>query len=193
MKKLPDTELYFSCDIEADGPIPGPHSMLSLGCAAFTSDKTLVDTFSANLQTLPGASGAPDTMKWWESQPVAWARCRVDLRDPEEAVREFAGWVEQTAANVGKKPVFVGYPAGYDFTFVYWYLIKFAGRSPFGWSALDVKSFAMAKLGYAFRDSTKKSFPKRWMAKSAHSHVAVEDAVEQGEIFVNMLNDTEGK
>ena len=31
MKKLP--ELYIACDVEADGPIPGPYSMISLGMA----------------------------------------------------------------------------------------------------------------------------------------------------------------
>ena len=40
---------------EADGPIPGPHSMPSIGAAAYTADKVLVSTFSANLETLPGA------------------------------------------------------------------------------------------------------------------------------------------
>ena len=49
------TEIYVSTDVETDGPIPGPHSMLSLGSAAYTADKTLVSTFSANLETLPGA------------------------------------------------------------------------------------------------------------------------------------------
>lgn len=33
----------------------GPHSMLSFASAAYRSDKTLVSTFSANLETLPGA------------------------------------------------------------------------------------------------------------------------------------------
>jgi hypothetical protein len=27
------TDIYFSADIEADGPIPGPYSMLSFGLA----------------------------------------------------------------------------------------------------------------------------------------------------------------
>ena len=48
-------EIYVSTDIEADGPIPGPHSMLSFASAAYTEDKQLIGTFSANLETLPGA------------------------------------------------------------------------------------------------------------------------------------------
>ena len=42
-------EIYISVDIETDGPIPGPNSMLSFGAAAFSDDGKLVDTHSANL------------------------------------------------------------------------------------------------------------------------------------------------
>jgi hypothetical protein len=52
-------EIYVSTDVETDGPIPGPHSMLSFGSAAYLADKTLVGTFTANLEMLPGASGHP--------------------------------------------------------------------------------------------------------------------------------------
>src|SRR5262245_13794793 len=37
-------EIYVSTDVEVDGPIPGPHSLLSLGSAAYLADKTLVAT-----------------------------------------------------------------------------------------------------------------------------------------------------
>jgi hypothetical protein len=39
-------EVYVSTDIETDGPIPGPHSLLSFASAAYLADKTLVDTFT---------------------------------------------------------------------------------------------------------------------------------------------------
>lgn len=32
-------EIYVSTDVETDGPIPGPHSMLSFASAAYTADK----------------------------------------------------------------------------------------------------------------------------------------------------------
>ena len=48
-------EIYVSTDVEADGPIPGPNSMLSFGSAAYSGGKELIGTFSANLETLPGA------------------------------------------------------------------------------------------------------------------------------------------
>ena len=66
-------EIYVSIDVEADGPIPGPHSMLSFASAAFLADKTLLSTFIANLETLPDAMAHPKTMEFWQTQPEAWA------------------------------------------------------------------------------------------------------------------------
>ena len=136
-------EVYVSTDVEADGPIPGPHSMLSFASAAYRADKTLVGTFEANLTVLPGARGDPKTMEWWQGQPEAWAACRTDTREPGAVMPEYVAWLK----SLPGKPVFVAYPAAYDFMFVYWYLIRFAGESPFSHSALDIKSYAMALLG----------------------------------------------
>jgi hypothetical protein len=177
------SEIYISTDVETDGPIPGPHSMLSIGSAAYRADKQLVATFSANLETLPGASAHPRTAEWWATQPEAWAACRKDLETPETAMVRYVAWVR----SLQGKPVFVAYPAGFDFLFVYWYLIRFVGESPFSHSALDMKTFAMAVLKSDFREATKKNMPKRWFDTKAHTHVALDDAHEQGTLFCNML------
>lgn len=178
-------EIYISTDVETDGPIPGPNSMLSFGSAAYLADKTLVSTFEANLETLPGATGDPDTMAWWQTQPEAWAACRSDLQAPEAAMVKYAEWLE----TLPGRPVFVAYPAGFDFLFVYWYLIRFAGRSPFSFSALDIKTYAMALLGTEYRRSTKRYMPKSWFDPRPHTHVALDDAIEQGALFCSMLAD----
>lgn len=186
-------EVYVSVDIEADGPIPGPHSMLSLGAAAFTEAGEMIGTFSVNLETLEGATPDPDTMEWWSRQPAAWAACREDLRHPEVAMGSFVLWIQEMCAlragSSTMRPVFVGYPAGFDFTFVYWYLIKFLGpgKSPFSFAALDVKSFAMAVMGCRFRDVGKRAMAAFMPKDMPHTHVAVDDAVEQGHMFMNLL------
>jgi hypothetical protein len=176
-------EIYVSTDIETDGPIPGPHSMLSFASAAFTADKRMVSTFEANLRTLPGAEGHPDTMAWWRTQPEAWAAHRVSPRDPAEAMPAYVAWVK----TLPGKPVFVGYPAGFDFLFVYWYLIRFAGESPFSFSALDIKSYVMAVLGTSYRDTVKRNMPRSWFGPTPHTHKALDDAIGQGELFCNIL------
>ncbi len=176
-------EIYVSTDVEADGPIPGPHSLLSLASAAYWADKILVSTFSANLETLPGATGDPRTMAWWQTQPEAWAACRGDLQPPEPAMRDYLAWVKQLPGH----PVFVAYPAAYDFMFVYWYLIRFTGESPFAHSALDIKTYAMALLKRGYRDSVKGNMPKAWFDNLPHTHRALDDAIGQGALFCNML------
>ena len=176
-------EIYVSTDVEADGPIPGPNSMLSFASAAYRSDKTLVGTFEANLTLLPGAQGDPKTMDWWQTQPEAWTACRSNLREPAEVFPKYVAWLK----SLPGKPVFVGYPAAYDFLFVYWYLIRFAGESPFSHSALDIKTYAMALLGTEYRESTKRNMPSDWFDKLPHTHVALDDAKGQGALFCNML------
>ena len=71
--------------------------------------------------------------------------------------------------------------------FVYWYLIKFTGRSPFSHSALDIKTMAMMLLGSDYRGATKRNMPSDWFDPLPHSHVALDDAIEQGALFCNML------
>ena len=85
------------------------------------------------------------------------------------------------------KPVFVAYPAGFDFLFVYWYLIRFTGESPFSFSALDIKTYAMAMLKTEYRQFVKRNFPKHWFDGLPHTHISLDDAIEQGALFCNML------
>jgi hypothetical protein len=177
------SEIYISTDVESDGPIPGVNSMLSFASAAFLPDKTMVGTFSANLELLEGAKGDAKTMEWWKTQPEAWAACRADTQAPEAAMRKYADWIK----GLGHKPVFVAYPAGFDFMFVYWYLIRFTGASPFSHTALDIKSYAMAMMRSEYRQSTKRNMPKSWFSDTPHTHVALDDAIGQGLLFCNML------
>jgi hypothetical protein len=177
------TEIYVSTDVEADGPIPGPHSMLSFASAAFTADKQLIGTFSANLELLDGAAPHPVQEAWWKTQPEAWAACRKDLQKPAAALLAYVDWVEALPG----KPVFVAMPAGFDFTFMFWYMMRFAGRCPFSWSALDIKTLAFAMTGLPYRKCIKPRLPKRWFDDHPHTHVALDDAIEQGALFCNML------
>jgi hypothetical protein len=182
-------EVYVSTDVEADGPIPGPHSMLSFASAAYLPDKTVVDTFTANLATLPGAQGDPGTMAWWAQHREAWDATRTDLQEPADVLPRYVAWVK----GLPGKPVFVAYPAGFDFLFMYWYMIRFAGESPFSFSALDVKTYAMALLKIEYRQAVKRNMPRHWFDPLPHTHQALDDALEQGALFCNMLAENRGR
>lgn len=66
-------EIYVSTDVEANGPIPGRHSMLSFASFAFTVDvKTGIITelgrFERNLIELPESMPDPKTMtEFWDT------------------------------------------------------------------------------------------------------------------------------
>jgi len=177
------SEIYVSTDVESNGPIPGPYSMLSFGSAAYLADKTLIGTFSANLEVLPGATEHPNTMAWWSQNQTAWEACRKDCLPPEKVMINYVAWLKKLPG----KPVFVAYPAGFDFMFIYWYLIRFTGESPFSHSALDMKTFAMALLKTDYRETIKRNMPKEWFDSLPHTHIALDDAIEQGALFCNML------
>ncbi len=178
-----ESEIYISTDVEADGKIPGVSSMLSFGSAAYTENKELISTFSANLHQLLNALPDPETMAWWKTKPEAWNMCRKNPKDPAEVMKKYYNWLN----SFKTKPVFVGYPAAYDFMWVYWYLIRFVGKSPFSHSALDIKTMAMTMLKKPYRKSIKRSMPKRWFDDLPHTHNALDDAIEQGALFCNML------
>lgn len=181
-------EIYVSTDVEADGPIPGPNSMLSFASAAFTPDGTLVDTFEANLKQMRGAKPDRRTMKdFWARNLEAWNYCRKDPRRPKRVMTKYVKWINKLRQY--GKPVFVAFPLGFDFMFIYWYLIKFTGQSPFSFFGLDIKTFAMFMMNTGYRQSIKRKMPKRWFSAKKHSHKAIDDAIEQGELFCNMYKE----
>lgn len=196
---------YISIDVEADGPVPGLSSMLSLGAAAFHLDgkkpTVPVDTFSANLVCLhdlivagqrvyPMAKPSEDTMAWWATQPEAWAACRKDPEDPTIVMHRFVEWCR----SLGRNLIVIGYPVTYDFMWVYWYTMAFGGladgeRCPFGFQGLDLKTLAAEKLRCDFRDATKRRMPRAWFhGAPKHNHEALTDAIGQGIMFVHMMS-----
>ena len=178
-------ETYVSIDIEADGPIPGPHSMLSLGAVAFDTEGNEIGSWYANFDLLPDSQPHPDTEKFWQQHSSQYAVTRVNTRPPVEAMTDFSSWVK----NLPGLPVAVAAPAGFDFTWVYWYLMRFTGSSPFSFSCIDVKSVAMALLRVPYRQSVKRNWHRHWFSNLPHTHHALNDAREQGISWCRMRQD----
>ncbi|GAA2402922.1 hypothetical protein Cme02nite_43590 [Catellatospora methionotrophica] len=183
-------DMYFSVDVEADGPIPGPYSMLSFGAAvagtrgeSFARTDPAAATFYRELRPISD-----------EFMPAALAVSGLDREalaregtHPEVAMREFSRWVTQTAGE--HRPVFVAYPASFDWMFVYWYLIRFTGASVFGHSGcLDVKTAYAIKAGVPFGGATKRAMPRHLMSERRHTHHALDDALEQADLFANLMS-----
>lgn len=183
-------DLYFSCDVEADGPIPGPYSMVSIGLACvatFDGERFLrlaprERTFYAELR--------PISERWDREALAVSGLTREHLetngRDPGEAMHALDAWVRETAT--GHRPVFVAYPLGFDWLWYCHYAIAFGPGSAFGHSsALDVKTMYATKARAQLSRSTKRWMPEALFGDEEHTHNALDDAVEQGELFCNLF------
>lgn len=183
-------DLYISADVETDGPIPGPFSLLSFGLTVvgrydgrqFERQPPRAQTFYRELRPISA-----------DFQPEALAvngldrdRLAREGRPPAEAMAEAAAWVRAVSAE--HRPVLVAYPVAFDWSFLYWYFERFApGGSPFGHSScLDIRTLYQALAGTVFDRSGKRSMPAFLRADQPHTHDALDDAVEQGELFANL-------
>lgn len=179
MDKLP--ELYVAVDVEADGPIPGPYSMLSLGMALVGESET---RFYTELKPISDEF----VPKALEVAGLDRDRLTREAPTPEEAMRAAASWINSLRKR--GRPVFLAGPAVWDGMFVHWYFIRFLGRSPFGQtgSGIDFRSYWMGLKGCEWVE-TRKGMVKHALGVTnlPHTHHAAEDAAELATLFEHVL------
>lgn len=169
---------YISVDIETSGPIPGEYNMLSVGaCKVGDVDKN----FYVELK--------PISEKFTDE---AIRVCGLDMQalkeegvEPQQAMNRFAQWVENVAD--GTKPIFVGFNAGFDWSFVNYYFVRFLGKNPFGISCIDIKSVWFGEKKCAWAQTSKKDIKRALALDIPHTHNALDDAKEQAMIFEKIL------
>lgn len=185
--------IFLSIDIEADGKIPFKNSMLSFGVAAFNDRGILVATYTANLELMEGATQDEDTMKFWtqnEKQKELYQKTRQNVVSVENGMKAYLNWQKKIAKEHGARLTYTGYPLTYDFMWVYVYNCFVNDYDPAGFSGFDVKTAASVLLKKPFKQTTKRIFPQRWFPKGhKHTHIAIDDAIEQGYIAMNVMKD----
>lgn len=172
------SEVYISVDIEASGPLPGAYSMLSLGaCKVDGTD----ENFYIELRPTSEAF-VPEAME-------VIGRSLEDFAgkgsSPAEAMKDFHDWVLRVSS--GNDPVFVGFNAAFDWSFINWYFYTYLGDNPFGIGGIDIKSFYMGMTGCDWGDTRSSRIPDQFKGQSLHTHNALDDAIEQAEMFGLML------
>jgi hypothetical protein len=174
---VPDEELYVAVDVEADGPIPGPYSMLSLGMAVvgrrdlrfYREMGPISDQFDPEALAVSGLDRD---------------RLAREAATPREAMAAAAAWVDGLRA-LGR-PVFLAAPAVWDGMFVHWYFVRFIGRNPFGitGSGIDLRSFWMGRTGRAWTEGGADHIKEFvGLGELPHTHHAGDDAAELARIF----------
>ena len=184
-------DVYFSADIETDGPIPGPFSILSFAlvfaglydgrsflrpknyrCALYKELKPISDEFEIEALRVNGLDRN---------------RLLRDGQSPEAAMTEASHWVRELAGN--GRPVLVAYPVSFDWSFLYWYFMRFStAGSPFDHSrCFDLKTAFAVKAHIPIADAGRSKLTPGLRPEGAHTHNALDDAIEQAEIFANIF------
>lgn len=161
---------YFMVDIEADGPIPGDYSMVSLG--AVIVEPGLERTFYARFKPISDRF-IPEALA------VSGHRREdcMEFPDPKAQMQRFADWIR--AENKGRRPMFVSDNNGFDWMFVCWYFHHFLEENPFGFSSTNLGSLYKGLVKDAFKNF-------KHLRKTKHSHHPVDDARGNAEAMLHM-------
>lgn len=185
---ISDSQIFIVVDIEADGPAVGLNSMLSFAAVATTTKKEL-SRFYYKLKALPDASPDPVVTEWWSKYPEAYKEATTDPEPPERVMTEFYNWV----VGLGREAIFVSNPISLDYTFVSWYLFRFAPGNPFkneknSIRALDLKSYVAGKYGLPFNKARRVHWPEKITKNMpAHTHSALDDAAGYAVVLRNLI------
>jgi DNA polymerase III epsilon subunit-like protein len=164
-------ENLVSVDIEAAGPIPGKYSMLSIGaCLVDDPGNTLyIELQPINENVVPEALAV---------SKLSLEQLSREGSPPTQAMKHFAEWLSKL-----EKPVFVGFNATFDWSFVNYYFIEYSDRNPFGIGGIDIKAYAMGKLHCSWDETRSSRLAERLGISHENSHHALEDAQFQAKLF----------
>lgn len=171
-------EIYISVDVEASGPIPGEYSMLSLGACLVSNTSSI---FYTTLKPI-NRNFVPEALKVARFSLEELERSGLE---PELAMGAFEDWVKGVSGK--NRPIFVAFNATFDWQFVNYYFHKYLGRNPFGISGLDIKAYYAGKFNTTWAGTAKKRLGKAILPRRKHTHNALDDAIEQAELFRNIL------
>jgi DNA polymerase III epsilon subunit-like protein len=174
-------ELYVAVDVEADGPIPGSYSMLSIGMAVVGHDEW---SYYSELKPISDKY-VPEALK---VSGLDRDRLLREAPEAEDVMREASEWVEGLRAH--GRPVFLAAPAVWDGMFVHWYFVRYTGRSPFGatGAGIDLRSYWMGHTGAEWTDSHKSKIKEVLSVRGfPHTHNALDDARELAATFEAVL------
>ncbi|MEN9376354.1 MAG: hypothetical protein RL710_1511, partial [Pseudomonadota bacterium] len=157
--------------------------LLTIG-ACNVSDQT--QTFACELK--PTTHNADP--KALEITGLSLDRLEQDGLDPNVAMQMFQDWVVRLSGD-DATPVFVGFNAPFDWSFVNYYFHRYLGQNPFGFAALDIKSMYMGATGCSWAQTRSSQIAADLRPSLKGDHSALRDAQYQAELFRLIRQETQ--
>lgn len=184
-------DAYFSADVETDGPIPGPFSILSFalvfagsfGNGCFKRAENYAQTFYRELRPISN-NYEPEALR---INGLDRVRLCDEGLPPESAMTDACRWVREVSGT--SQPVLVAYPLSFDWSWLYWYFIRFStDGSPFAYSrCFDIKTALAVKARIPISLAGRSRIDPILRPRHQHTHHAVDDAIAQAQIFANVF------
>lgn len=162
-------------DVEADGPIPGPYSMVSFGAVRvgpgtmpnfYGTTKPISDKYVPEALSISGMSREQ----------------HLQCQDPAITMKLFDEWIAQT--NTGGRPTFMSDNLAFDWQWINWYFHNFLNKNPFGFSGRRIGDlYAGATLEFRNTNDWKK------YRRAKHDHNPVNDALGNAQALLTIIEE----
>ncbi len=214
-ERIYNPTLFVSVDMEADGHAPYRNNLLSIGAVAYVTDVYVVNRrwgikcralrrfpefYSRNIRPQKGAMPDEKVMeKFWhqdEHYMSLYHATQINQVPVDAAMQGMLAWLKSAKAWSCRDPhlvdvIPVARPGAYDF---HWFSAAFEMsdmENPFGNKGLDIQSYLLGlRRKVHFGDVKASTWKDSWSNPCyPHTHIAVEDAAAQGEVFRNMYEE----
>lgn len=185
--------VYFSFDVEADGPSPALNSMVSFGCVVFNDQGKEVDRMQMNIK--PEAGKVVDKRckeEFWDKHSEILAFVQTNPQEPKNFALAIAAIYAKW--RLTHKIVWVAKPAAYDWQWLNAYYCRYFEDDVMpniGHSATCIRTMLeMLRLRSGWTNDEANQFEeeelKKFSAKDHVTHNPEHDARVQGKFFFHL-------
>jgi DNA polymerase III epsilon subunit-like protein len=163
---------FIVVDVEADGPIPHEYSMIAFAAVLVTPE--LNKKFEGRLK--------PISDKW---DPGALRACNITREEsltfpePNGVMHAFCDWIEEVR---NRNVSFISDNPAFDWQFINYYLHKYVGKNPFGFSGRRIGDLYCGLVKHAGRNWEW----KKKLRVTPHTHDPLDDAMGNAEALLAM-------
>lgn len=176
------SEFFIIVDVETAGPNPSQYALLSIGACTLTKPR---ESFYIELQPDkdlydPGAMAV---------HQLSFPELRTKGSPPQKGMQLFSKWLRRVTP-ADSQLIFTAFNAPFDWMFVCDYFHRYLGTNPFGYKALDIKAYFMGMKRVSWDQTSHTAISRVYGLAQTFRHHALEDALQEADLFARILADT---